>query len=68
MVRRKQIENSKKIKVNSDVGGNILFSRLFGLADDYRNGNLDTIEKIEIIINEHIEKRESGYGHSATVE
>jgi hypothetical protein len=30
------------------------------LADDYRNGNLDTIEKIETIIDEHIEKRESG--------
>ena len=46
----------------------ILFSRLFGLADDYRNGNLDTIEKIETIIDEHIEKREFGYGNSVTVE
>ena len=50
-------EKSKKIKVNSDVDGNILFARLFGLADDYKNGNLDAIEKIEIIIDEHTEKR-----------
>merc|ERR1711991_1215887 len=42
-----KIEKQKKIKVNSDVGGNILFARLFGLADDYKNGNLDAIEKIE---------------------
>ena len=63
-----KIEKQKKIKVNSDVGGNILFARLFGLADDYKNGNLDAIEKIETTIDEHIEKRESGYGYSVTVE
>ena len=50
-------EKSKKIKVNSDVDGNILFASLFGLADDYKNGNLDAIEKIEITIDKHIEKR-----------
>ena len=27
------------------------------LADDYKNGNLDAIEKIEITIDKHIEKR-----------
>lgn len=63
-----KIEKLKKIKVNSDIGGNILFLRLFGLADDYKNGNLDAIEKIETTIDEHIEKRESGYGYSITVE
>jgi len=49
-------EKSKKIKVNSDVDGNILFARLFGLADDYKNGSLDAIEEIETTIDEHIEK------------
>ncbi len=63
-----KIEKSKKIKVNSDVDGNILFARLFGLADDYKNGNLDAIEKIETTIDEHVEKRQSGYGYSVTVE
>ena len=57
-----KIEKSKKIKVNSDVDGNILFVKLFGLADDYLNGNLDAIEEIETTIEEHIEKSKSGYG------
>jgi hypothetical protein len=29
---------------------------LFGLAEDYKSGNLDSIEKIETTIDEHIEK------------
>tara|TARA_B100000902_G_scaffold9518_1_gene11802 strand:+ start:242 stop:1366 length:1125 start_codon:yes stop_codon:yes gene_type:complete len=63
----KKIEKSKKIKVNSDVDGNILFARLFGLAEDFKNGNLETIEKVEPTIDEHIEKSESGYGNSIKV-
>ena len=50
------IEESKTIKVNSDVDGKILFSRLFGLANDYKDGNLESIERIETIINEHIDE------------
>ena len=50
-----KIDQSKIVKVTSDIGGNMLFARLFGLADDYRNGKLDKIEKIETIIEEHIE-------------
>ena len=50
-----KIDQSKIVKVTSDVGGNMLFARLFGLADDYRNGKLDKIEKIETIIEEHVE-------------
>jgi hypothetical protein len=46
----------------------MLFARLFGLAEDYKSGNLDSIEKIETTIDEHIEKRESGYGYSVRVE
>ena len=52
----KEIEKSKKIKVNSNIDGSTLFARLFGLADEYKNGDLETIEKIETIINEHIEQ------------
>ena len=50
----REIESSKKIKVNFEIDGNTLFSRLFELADEYRNGDLDTIEKVEIVILEHI--------------
>jgi hypothetical protein len=50
-----KIDQSKIVKVTSNIGGNMLFARLFGLADDYRNGKLDKIEKIETIIEEHIE-------------
>mgnify|MGYP001181218388 CR=1 FL=1 len=56
-----KIEESKKVKVNSDIDGNILYSRLFGLANDYRNGDLDKIEEIETIIEEHVEYKESIY-------
>ena len=51
---------TKKIKVNTEYDGNLLFARLFGLADAYKDGNLDSIEKIETTIDEHIEKRGSG--------
>jgi len=50
----REIESSKKIKVNFEIDGNTLFSKLFELADEYRNGDLDTIEKVEIVILEHI--------------
>ena len=49
------IEESKIIKVKSNIDGNILFSRLFGLANDYKDGNLQSINSIEIIIDEHID-------------
>ena len=57
----KKIAESKKIKVNSDVDGNILFVKLFGLANDYMNGNLDAIEEIETTIEAHIEESKSGF-------
>ena len=50
----------KKIKVNTEYDGNLLFARLFGLADAYKDGNLDSIEKIETTIDEHTENRGSG--------
>ena len=50
------IEKSKTIKVNSDVDGKILFSRLFGLANDYKDGNLESIGRIQTIIDEHIDE------------
>ena len=50
-----KINKSKIIKVNFDAGGNMLFARLFGLADLYRNGNLDAINEIENIIEVYVE-------------
>ena len=55
MVWNEKIDQSKIVKVTPNSGGNMLFARLFGLADDYRNGKLDKFEKIETIIEEHIE-------------
>ena len=55
-----KIQKTKKIKVNTEYDGNLLFVRLFGLADAYKDGNLDSIEKIETTIAEHIENRGSG--------
>ena len=55
-----KMQKAKKIKVNTEYEGTLLFVRLFGLADAYKDGNLDSIEKIETIIDEHIEKRGSG--------
>ena len=60
MCIRDRIQKTKKIKVNTEYDGNLLFVRLFGLADAYKDGNLDSIEKIETTIDEHIEKRGSG--------
>ena len=50
----KEIENSKKIKVSQNANDAILFIRLFELADEYKRGNIQSISKIETIINEHI--------------
>jgi len=52
----KEIENSKKIKVSQNTNDDILFIRLFELAEEYKNGNLQSLSKIEAIINEHIYK------------
>ena len=51
---------SKKIKVSSSVNGESLFIRLFLLANNYRNGDLESIKNIELIIDEHASE-ESGY-------
>ena len=50
----KKIENSKKITINQNVSDNILFARLFEKAEDYSNGNINSINEIELIINEHV--------------
>jgi hypothetical protein len=55
----------KKIKVNLDIDENILFARLFKLANEHSKGNLDAIDNIESIIEEHIEHKDSSYGYSA---
>ena len=60
-----KLKKSKKIKVNSDIDGNILFARLFKLANEHSKGNLDAIDNIESIIEEHIEHKDSSYGYSA---
>ena len=52
----KEIENSKKIKVSQNTNDDILFIRLFELAEEYKNGNLQSLSKIDAIINEHIYK------------
>ena len=52
----REIENSKKIKVSQSTDDDILFIRLFELADEYKNGNLQSLRKIDTIINEHINK------------
>ena len=52
----KEIENSKKIKVSQNTNDDILFIRLFELADEYKNGNLQSLSEIDAIINEHIYK------------
>ena len=44
---------SKKIKVTSNVNGKSLFLRLFLLANNYRDGDLESIENIELIIEQH---------------
>ena len=54
------MQKTKKIKVNNEYEGNLLFVRLFRLADAYKDGNLDSIEKIETTIDVHVEKRASG--------
>ena len=51
---------SKKIKVTSNVNGESLFIRLFLLANNYRNGDLESIDDIETIIEQHCSE-ESGY-------
>jgi len=52
----REIENSKKIKVSQNTNDDILFIRLFELAEEYKNGNLQSLSKIDAIINEHIYK------------
>ena len=44
---------SKKIKVTSNVNGESLFLRLFLLANNYREGDFESIENIELIIEQH---------------
>tara|TARA_B100000900_G_scaffold394305_1_gene391611 strand:+ start:1122 stop:2192 length:1071 start_codon:yes stop_codon:yes gene_type:complete len=51
---------SKKIRVISNINGDSLFLRLFLLANDYRNGDLESIDDIETIIKQHCSE-ESGY-------
>jgi hypothetical protein len=57
----------KKIKVNLDIDENILFARLFKLANEHSKGNFDAIDKIESTIEEGIEHKDSSYRYSSTV-
>ena len=44
---------SKKIKILSNVNGSSLFLKLFLLANNYRDGDLESIDDIELIIEQH---------------
>ena len=51
-----KISQKKNISINPTVEDDMLFVRLFGLADIYGNGDLQSMDKIELVIEEHIHK------------
>ena len=46
---------SKTFKLKKEVNGKNLFVRLFELSNNYQNGDLDSINKIKTIVEEHSE-------------
>ena len=46
---------SDKFKLKKEVNGKNLFVRLFELSNNYQNGDLDSINKIKTIVEEHSE-------------
>ena len=51
----KRLNKSKTFKLKKEVNGKNLFVRLFELSNNYQNGDLDSINKIKTIIEEHSE-------------
>ena len=51
----KRLNKSKTFKLKKEVNGKNLFVRLFELSNNYQNGDLDSINKIKTIVEEHSE-------------
>ena len=51
----KKLNTSKTFKLKKEVNGANLFVRLFELSNKYQNGDLDSINKIQKIVEEHSE-------------
>ena len=48
-----KLENSKNIKVIKEIDNEMLFAKLFSLANDFSNGDNEAISKVEVIIEEY---------------
>ncbi len=48
-----KLENSKNIKVIKEIDNEMLFAKLFSLANDFSNGDNEAINKVEAIIEEY---------------
>ena len=49
----KKLGNSNIFKLQSEVDGEILFSKLFMMADQYAQGEEEVIKDIQIVINKY---------------
>ncbi|MDG2253089.1 MAG: hypothetical protein P8K73_05550 [Methylophilaceae bacterium] len=49
----KELDNSKIFKIQSEVDGEILFSKLFMMADQYEEGETEVLKNIEDIVKTH---------------
>tara|TARA_B100000787_G_scaffold167370_1_gene154037 strand:- start:98 stop:1168 length:1071 start_codon:yes stop_codon:yes gene_type:complete len=49
----KKLNNSKIFKLQNEVDGEILFSKLFMLADQYAKGDTEVISSIQAIVDTH---------------
>ena len=49
----KELDNSKVFKLQSEVDGEMLFSKLFMMADQYEQGEIEVLKDIEDIVKTH---------------
>ena len=50
----KRIDNSKTLTILSTIDNQPLFAKLFQLADEYKNDGQGAIDRIDVVIDEHI--------------
>ena len=50
----KRIDNSKTLTILSTIDNQPLFAKLFQLADEYKKDGQGAIDRIDVVIDEHI--------------